>query len=59
MRNVYQCFAGKFYLLGASADFADEAAQELANQYEVPEGTIAVIYGCKTPEKITIPSPEK
>ena len=55
MRNVYQCFAGNLYLVGASADYSDEAAQELANQYDVPEGTLATIYGCKTPTEITIP----
>jgi hypothetical protein len=56
MRNVYQCFAGSFYLVGASADYPEEAAQELANQYDVPEGTTATIYGCKTPTQITIPT---
>ncbi len=56
MRNVFQCFAGKLYLLGASSDYPDDAAQELANQYEVPEGTVATIYGFKTPTQISIPA---
>ena len=55
MRNVFQCFAGRTYLVGASGDSDDEAAQELANQYEVPEGTVATIYGYKTPIQISIP----
>jgi hypothetical protein len=55
MRNVFQCFAGSLYLVGASGDYSDEAAQELANQYDVPEGTVATIYGHSTPTQITIP----
>ena len=55
MRNVFQCFAGSFYLAGASGDYSDEAAQELANQYDVPKGTVATIYGHKTPTQMTIP----
>jgi hypothetical protein len=55
MRNVFQCFAGSLYLVGASGDYPDDAAQELANQYDVPEGTVATIYGHLTPTQITIP----
>tara|TARA_R110000868_G_scaffold354426_2_gene615718 strand:- start:373 stop:597 length:225 start_codon:yes stop_codon:yes gene_type:complete len=58
MRNVFQCFAGSLYLVGASSDYSDEAAQELANQYDVPEGTVATIYGHSTPTQITIPQPK-
>ena len=57
MRNVFQCFAGRIYLTGASGDYCEEAAQELANLYDVPEGTIATIYGYKNSEQITIPQP--
>ena len=59
MRGVFQCFAGSAYITGASGDTADEAAQELANQYEVAEGTIATVYGYKEPIKLTIPPAEK
>ena len=55
MRNVFQCFAGRTYINGASGDTDDEAAQELANQYEVPAGTIATVYGYKEPITIQIP----
>jgi len=59
MRNVYQCFAGSTYITGASGDYDDEAAQELANQYDVPEGTIATVYGHKEPIQLTIPPAEE
>ncbi len=58
MRNVFQCFAGNNYILGASGDYAEDAAQELANQYNVPEGSIATVYGYKQPVELTIPSSE-
>ena len=57
-RNVYQCFAGRIYLDGASGDNGEQAAQELANQYEVPADTKAIIHGYKHPIEITIPEPE-
>lgn len=59
MRNVFQCFAGSTYINGASGDTDEEAAQELANQYDVPEGTTATVYGYKEPVKITIPPAEE
>ena len=55
MRNMFQCFAGRAYINGASGDTEHEAAQELANQYEVPLGTVATVYGYKLPTKILIP----
>jgi hypothetical protein len=45
MRNVFQCFAGRTYINGASGDYPDEAARSLADQYDVPEGTVATVYG--------------
>ena len=59
MRNVFQCFAGRTYVTGASADDADGAAQELANQYDVPVGSIATVYGYKAPIQLTIPLAEE
>jgi len=59
MRNVFQCFAGRNYITGASGDDADDAAQELANQYDVPKGSIATIHGYKEPIQITIPTNEE
>jgi hypothetical protein len=55
MRNMFQCFAGRTYINGAAGDTEHEAAQELSNQYEVPPGTIATVYGYKLPTKILIP----
>ena len=55
MRNVFQCFAGRTYILGASGDDEHDAAQQLANQYNVPPGTEATVYGYKQPTKILIP----
>lgn len=59
MRNVFQCFAGSTYITGASGDTDDEAAQELANQYDVPEGTMATVYGYKKPIQLPIPAAEE
>jgi hypothetical protein len=55
MRNVFQCFAGRTYILGASGDDEHEAAQQLAHQYDVPQGTKATVYGYKQPIEITLP----
>lgn len=38
MRGVYQAFAGRDYLLGASGETAEEAIKELKRLYDVPEG---------------------
>ena len=54
MRNVFQVFVGREYIVGASGDYAEEASQELANQYDVTEGTEATVYGYAAPEKIKI-----
>lgn len=56
MRNVFQCFAGKTYLAGASGDSPKIAADELAYQYEVPEGSTAIVHGLKNKFHITIPT---
>lgn len=45
MRNVFQCFAGRTYIPGASGDTASDAAESLSDQYEVPGGTIATVHG--------------
>jgi hypothetical protein len=58
MRNVFQCFAGRDYITGASGDDDEEAAKELARQYDVPKGTIATVYGYKKPCTIIIPIDE-
>jgi hypothetical protein len=55
MRCVFQCFAGREYITGAAGETAEEAAQELADQYEVPKGTVAIIHGYKNPTTIEIP----
>lgn len=57
-RNVFQCFAGAKYLDGASGDNEEQAAEELAKQYEVPSGTTAIVYGYRKPVTITIPEAE-
>ena len=59
MRNMFQCFAGRTYINGASGDTEHEAAQELANQYEVTEGTMATVYGYKEPIQLLIPAAEE
>lgn len=58
MRNVFQCFAGSIYIAGASGDTEDEAAQQLADQYEIPQGTMATVYGYKEPIQLAIPQPQ-
>jgi hypothetical protein len=55
MRGVWQAFAGNTYITGASGDTDDEAAQQLANQYDVAEGSEIVIHGYR--ETITIKAP--
>jgi len=59
MRNVFQCFAGNHYISGASGDYPEDAAQQLANQYDVPEGSIATVYGYKQPIQLKIPCSEQ
>ncbi len=58
-RNVFQCFAGRTYILGASGDYAEQAAQQLANQYDVPANTTATVYGYREPSTIIIPEAEQ
>jgi len=53
-RNVFQCFAGGTYILGASGDNEVEAASELLKQYDVTPGTTATVYGYKNPTQITL-----
>jgi hypothetical protein len=49
MRNVFQCFAGRHYLVGASADTDDGALESLVEQYDVPAGIPVTVYGYKHP----------
>ena len=58
MRGVWQCFAGNTYITGASGDSPYIAAQELADQYDVTAGSIAVVHGFREPSTITIPESE-
>lgn len=36
LRGLYQVFAGRFYILGASGDTPTEAVARLLQQYDVP-----------------------
>jgi hypothetical protein len=56
MRGVWQCFAGNVYIVGASGDSDNEAAQELVNQYNVEEGAEIIVHGYNQPTTITAPS---
>jgi hypothetical protein len=56
MRGVFQCFAGRTYILGASGDYVEDAAEALAYQYEVPKNTIATVYGHKEVFNMEIPT---
>jgi hypothetical protein len=56
MRGVWQIFAGNIYVNGASGDSPDIAAQELADQYDVVEGTPIVVHGFR--ESSTMLTPE-
>jgi hypothetical protein len=57
MRGVFQCFAGRTYINGASGDNAEEAAIQLQNQYEVADGTKATIHGCSEVVSVVFPFP--
>jgi hypothetical protein len=57
MRGVWQCFAGNIYITGASGETADEAAQQLAHQYEVAEGAKIIVHGYREPVTIKAPDP--
>jgi len=57
MRGVWQVFAGNTYITGASGDTDDEAAQQLANQYDVEEGAEIVVHGYRNPSTIKAPTP--
>jgi hypothetical protein len=56
MRGVWQIFAGRLYVTGASGDSPTIAAEELANQYEVAAGTLITVHGFREP--YAIPAPE-
>ncbi len=45
MRGVWQIFAGSLYINGASGDSPQEAAEELARQYDVALGTMIKVNG--------------
>ncbi len=57
MRGMWQAFAGNTYIGGASGDDVDEAAQQLANQYEVEAGTPIVVHGYREPHTVLTPEP--
>lgn len=57
MRGVWQCFAGHTYISGASGETPGDAAQQLADQYDVPSGSVATIHGFKEPRTLLIPPP--
>lgn len=59
MRGVWQVFAGNIYILGASGDSPQEAAQELANQYSVAQGTEIKVNGYREPTVIHVPESEE
>jgi hypothetical protein len=58
MRGVWQCFAGNTYITGASGDSDEEAAQQLANQYEVAKGAEITVHGYRETATIKAPSSE-
>lgn len=58
LRGVYQIFTGSKYLDGASGDNPEEAALQLANQYDIPVGTPITVHGFKRPATITTPDPD-
>lgn len=53
-RNVFQCFAGKTYVTGASGDTVDEVIAELKYHYDVKDGTPAKVYGYREMKEILI-----
>lgn len=57
-RCMWQAFAGRNYITGASGENDNEAAQQLANQYDVPAGATAIVHGYRQPVTITIPEAE-
>jgi hypothetical protein len=54
MRGVWQVFAGRTYLDGASADTPAEALAELTQQYNVPAGTPAIIHNSQFTKTVTL-----
>lgn len=58
MRGVFQVLNGRSYVSGANGDTPEIAAQQLANQYEVEEGTQATVYGYRYPTFLSIPAAE-
>lgn len=55
MRGVWQAFAGRLYITGASGDSPDIAAQELVNQYDVAPGSEIAVHGFREPSTIKAP----
>lgn len=49
MRGVWQCFAGRNYVAGASGDSPQQAAEEFVRQYKVPIGTPLHVLGLRDP----------
>lgn len=55
MRGVWQIFAGRTYITGASSDTCEGAAQELANQYEVEVGSEIFVHSGKNSHVVKTP----
>lgn len=55
MRGVWQIFIGRVYVTGASGESPYEAAQQLANQYEVASDTQITVHGFREPSTILSP----
>ena len=58
MRGVWQIFAGRTYITGASSDTCDAAAQELANQYEVEASREIFVHCGKNSHIVKVPESE-
>jgi hypothetical protein len=54
MRGVFQCFAGRTYINGASGETADAAAEILVGQYDVGLRNEATVHGFRFPFKLTL-----
>lgn len=57
-RGVWQIFAGRTYLNGASSDSCSDAAQQLANQYEIGAGIEIYIHSGKNSSVVKTPESE-
>lgn len=53
MRGVWQCFAGRNYITGASGDNPGQALEELCSQYDVAPGLDVIVHGCSERATLT------